>query len=90
MANTTSAKKAVRVSERRRSVNTRVSNSFKQARKAVTDAISAGDVKTAKSSLPKAYSQIDMAAKKGVIHKNTASRYKSRLSAKVKSAEATA
>ncbi|KXK10161.1 MAG: 30S ribosomal protein S20, partial [candidate division WS6 bacterium OLB21] len=47
-------------------------------------------LKQTKSSLPKAYSQIDMAAKKGVIHKNTASRYKSRLSAKVKSAEATA
>ena len=36
--------------------------------------------------LPKAYSQIDKAAKKGVLHKNTAARMKSRLAKAVKQA----
>ena len=36
--------------------------------------------------LPKAYSQIDKAAKKGVLHKNTAARMKSRLAKAVKKA----
>lgn len=84
MANTSSAKKAIRVSERRRQRNARVRAAYKAARKVVTDAVAKGDAKAAKAGLDKAYSEIDTAAKKGVLHKNTASRYKSRMSAGIK------
>jgi len=42
----------------------RVKNTFRSARKVVRDAVAANDIKTAKSSLPKAYSEIDKALKK--------------------------
>jgi len=90
MANTSSAKKAVRVSERRKVNNVRVKNTFRSARKVVRDAVAANDIKTAKSSLPKAYSEIDKALKKHVIKKNTAARYKSRLAHQVKKADTAA
>ena len=87
MANTSSAKKALRVSARKRVININVKSTFKAARKEVKDSLLKGDVKTAKSSLPKAYSEIDKAVKKGVIKKNTGARYKSRLSLAVKKAD---
>jgi len=81
-----SAKKALRVTERRTQINIRVKGEFKQARKVVLDAIDAGKLDAAQKALPLAYSKIDMAAKKGVIHKNTAARYKSRLANQLKKA----
>ncbi|MFQ5493395.1 MAG: 30S ribosomal protein S20 [Candidatus Dojkabacteria bacterium] len=87
MPQTTSAKKALRVSERRRKRNIVVKDSYRAARKAVRDAVSAGKVKDAEAKLPEAHSKIDFAAKKGVLHANTASRYKSRLSSLVKNAQ---
>lgn len=53
---------------------------LKDARKLVL--VGKGD--EAKSLLPRAYKMIDKAAKRGVIKKNTAARYKSRLSRTVK------
>jgi small subunit ribosomal protein S20 len=87
MANTSSAKKAIRVGERRRINNIKVKATFKEARKVVKDALTKGDVKVAKTSLPKAHSEIDKAVKKGVLKKNTGARYKSRLSLAVKKAD---
>lgn len=84
MANTSSAKKADRVSIRKKKINTRVTDEFKQARKAVKDSLTKGDIKAAKSALPKAYSEIDTAVKKGVIKKQTGARYKSRLAGSIK------
>jgi ribosomal protein S20 len=43
------------------------------------DLIKAGKVKEASEFMPQAQKAIDMAAKKNIIHKNTASRRKSRL-----------
>ena len=53
--------------------------------KEVNKAVLAKDANKAKELLPKAYKVIDKAAKRGVIKENTASRKKSRLTAKVKS-----
>lgn len=83
MANTKSAKKAIKVQERRRTRNnvikTRVRTSFKKANKAV-----AGDeASEAKDSVVAAISEIDKAVAKGIIHKNTAARKKSRLMKKL-------
>ena len=84
MANTSSAKKAIRVSERRTVINLRTRRAMKAARKAVMDAVTSKKKKDAEALLPKAYKEIDKAAKKNVIHKNTAARYKSRLVAQIK------
>ena len=87
MANTASAKKAVRQGEKRRKINVKSKETFKAARKVVKDALAKSDVKSAKTALPKAYSEIDKAVKKGVIKKNTGARYKSRLANAVKKAD---
>ena len=85
MANTKSAKKAIKVQERRRvrnqQVKTRVRSSFKKANAAVgaKDSEAADGVK-------EAISQIDKAVAKGIIHKNTAARKKSRLMKKLNAA----
>lgn len=60
---------------RNRSVRTRVRNSVKQLR----TAIQAGDALRVKELLPRVVSDIDVGARKGVLHANTASRTKSRL-----------
>jgi len=84
MANTSSAKKAIRVAQRNAEINLHRRRSMKEARKEVQKAVAIKEKATAESLMPKAYKEIDKAAKLGVIHKNTASRYKSRLSALVK------
>lgn len=83
MANTKSAKKSIKVQERRRArnqmVKTRVRGSFKKANQAVL----AQDSEAAKTEVTNAISQIDKAVAKGIFHKNTAARKKSRLMKKL-------
>jgi small subunit ribosomal protein S20 len=62
-----------------RSVRTRVRNAIRDIR----TAISGGDGAKATELLPRTISVIDVGVRKGVFHKNTASRYKSRLAAQV-------
>ena len=88
MANTKSAKKAIRVQKRKRSINLGKITGYKQARKAVLDLLAKGEVKEAEKKLPEAYKKIDKAAKNNTIHPNKAARIKSRLSAKIKAAQA--
>ena len=61
-----------------------VKSSVKTGIGEVNEAILGKDAKTANEALLKAIRQLDKAATKGVIHKNTASRKKSRLTRKVK------
>ncbi len=77
---TKSAKKALRVSDRKRAINDRTKKVLKEGAKSVHKLAVAKDWKKAKESLSSAYAAIDKAAKKGVIKKNTASRKKARLS----------
>lgn len=69
---------------RKRYQNRVVKSSVKTAVGEVNEAILGKDAKTASKALLKAIRQLDKAATKGVIHKNTASRKKSRLTRKVK------
>ncbi len=85
MANTSSAKKALRVTKRKTVINLRTKRNAKDARKDVLKSIASKDKKTALSLLPKAYKEIDKAAKVNIIHKNTAARYKSRLAHQIES-----
>ncbi|MFN6991660.1 MAG: 30S ribosomal protein S20 [Fervidobacterium sp.] len=85
MPNIKSAEKRVRVSEKRRVLNKAYKTSMKNKIKAVLNAIA--DKKSAEEIqelFRKAQSAIDKAARCGAIHKNQASRRKSRLAAKVK------
>lgn len=83
MANHFSALKRARQTEKR-TVQNRVNKSrFRTALRKFRTALQAGDPNQAKTAFGETVSMIDKAVKKGVIHKNTASRYKSRLSARL-------
>lgn len=79
MAITQSAKKALRVSARKRVFNLRRSRTMKDAVKNVETLADTGKKKEAAQKLSEAYQAIDKAAKRGIIKKNTAARKKSRL-----------
>ena len=79
MANTKSAIKAARQSERRRARNRRVISAMRTYVKNTRQAIRSGDVEEAQAALGRAIVALDKAAQKGVIHSNSAARRKSRL-----------
>ncbi len=79
MPNTKSAAKAMRGSARKRVYNLRTKDKLKTAVKTVKKALESSDANEALKALTAAYAALDKAAKKKVIHKNTASRRKSRL-----------
>lgn len=84
MANSPQAKKRVRRNERRTEINkARVSRVRSYIRK-VEEAIEGGDQTAAASALQAAQPEIMRGATKGILHKKTASRKVSRLSARVK------
>ena len=87
MPNHKSAEKRMRQNEKRRQINrsnrTRVRNSIKKLREAFSS-----DAKTLGTLLPETVSTIDKAVQKGVLHKNTAARYKSRLTTSANQATA--
>ena len=70
----------------RHAANSRVKSSVHTAIRRTTEAIATGDADAVKKAYDKGSSVIDSAARKGVLHKNTAARKKSRLAAKVNSA----
>ncbi len=74
-----SAIKRVEVAERNRDRNRSWKSAVKSAKNEVVSAAKAADAKQGKSALEAAYSVIDRAVAKGVLHKNTAARKKSRL-----------
>ena len=73
-----SAKKALRVSRAKEAINDVTRAKIKSAVKGVRKAALSADTKTAEF-LTAAYRELDLAAKKNVIHKKKASRLKSRL-----------
>lgn len=76
-----SALKRARQQLKRRSHNLVVKSQVKKDIKAFMTAVEAKDAAAIQATLKEAYSEIDRAAKKGTIHKNTADRRKSRLAA---------
>jgi len=78
-----SAKKAIRVSARKKAINDRRKRSMKEVIKKI-EKISKTDKTEAGKMLSVAYQTIDKAAKRGVIKKNNAARKKSRLSKLIK------
>lgn len=83
MANTSSAKKAVRKIARRTAVNRSRRSQMRTCIRKVEEALLSGDPSAAQSALRDAEPMVMRAAQKGILHKNTASRKISRLSARV-------
>ena len=84
MANTYSAIKRVRQTERRTEVNRQNKTRLRCQIRAMRRVLASKDAKAAAEMLPKTFSLIDRSAKIGVIKMNTAARYKSNLHLKVK------
>jgi small subunit ribosomal protein S20 len=83
MANHPSAVKRYRQSQRRRLINQMNRHKLKTQIKRLRAALSSGKPDDAKTLLPETFSVIDRSVQKGIIKKNTARRYKSRLAKRV-------
>ena len=88
MANTVSALKRLRVTERRTAINRTRKTRLRHGIRAMRRLLEHKVVKAATELVPKTYSLIDRAAKWGIIKKNTAARYKSKLHLRVKAVAA--
>ncbi len=84
MAHHPSAKKRIRQTERRTAVNRNRTSRIRSFLKKVELAIAAGDTAAAKDALRAAEPEMMRGVQAGVLHKNTASRKVSRLTARVK------
>lgn len=84
MANTSSAKKAVRKIARRTAVNRSRRSQMRTYVRKVEEALATGDAGAATAALSAAEPLVMRAAQKGIVHKNTASRKISRLTVRVK------
>lgn len=83
MPNIKSSIRSVKTDAERRAKNSAVKSQIRTATRKTVEAVEAGAVEDAKKALVQATSVIDKAASKGVLHKNTAARKKSYLTAKV-------
>ncbi|MBP1634271.1 MAG: rpsT [Acidobacteria bacterium] len=79
MASHASALKAHRQSLKRREQNRQFRSQLRTAIKAIRTSVAEKDAETAKGALSSTVALIDRMAGKGIIHKNAAARYKSRL-----------
>jgi small subunit ribosomal protein S20 len=84
MANHVSALKRARQTERKTAVNRANRTRVRGGLRGLREAIASGDAKAAGTAYQQTVSALDKSVQKGVLHKKTASRYKSRLSARLK------
>jgi small subunit ribosomal protein S20 len=85
---TKSALKANRQNVKRREHNREMRSKLRSALKAIRVSLDAKDVSGAKAALSQTVSIVDKMATKGIIHRNTAGRYKSRLASRMTKATA--
>ncbi len=79
MANHKSAEKRVRQNAKRKEINRSNRSKLRTQIKKLRSAVATSDKKLSGELLTPTVSLIDKAVNKGIIHKNTAARYKSRL-----------
>ncbi|HRE18274.1 MAG TPA: 30S ribosomal protein S20 [Rhodocyclaceae bacterium] len=84
MANSAQARKRARQAVKQRAHNSSLRSTLRTAIKRVRKAIEAGDKSAAQGVFSESMAVIDRIADKKIIHKNKASRHKSRLSAQIK------
>jgi small subunit ribosomal protein S20 len=83
MANHFSALKRARQTEKRTARNRANTSQLRTALRMMRESLTKGEKAAAGETYRKTVSALDKAIKKGVLHENTASRYKSRLSARL-------
>jgi small subunit ribosomal protein S20 len=83
MANHFSALKRARQTEKRTTRNRSNTSHLRSALRQLRESLTKGDKSAAEQVYRQTVSALDKAIQKGVIHENTASRYKSRLSARL-------
>ncbi len=88
MANTYSALKRVRQTERKTEYNRQNKTRLRHQIRAMRRALAGKNPAAAVTLLPQTFSVIDRSAKLGMIKKNTAARYKSKIHLKVKALQA--
>jgi small subunit ribosomal protein S20 len=79
---TKSALKANRQNVKRREHNRQMRSRLRSALKSIRASLDAKDLTGAKAALSRTVSIVDKMATKGIIHRNTAARYKSRLTSR--------
>jgi small subunit ribosomal protein S20 len=84
MANHVSSLKRARQTERKTAVNRANKSRVRGSLRLLREALAKGDVAAANEQFKQTVSALDKSVQKGVLHDNTASRYKSRLAARVK------
>jgi small subunit ribosomal protein S20 len=83
MANHFSALKRARQTEKRTARNRANTSQMRSALRLMRESLEKGDKAAAQQTYRQTVSMLDKAIQKGVLHENTASRYKSRLSARL-------
>ena len=84
MANHVSSLKRARQTETRTAANRASRSRVRTSLRALREALVKGDAKAANTQYKETVSALDKSVQKGVLHKNTVSRYKSRLNARLK------
>jgi len=84
LANTQSAIKNIRKNERRKPINKARASALRTQIKKLRSLVKAKNSDAASKELVKTISVIDRSIRKGILHKNTAARYKSRLTKSVR------
>ncbi len=84
MANHVSSLKRARQTETRTATNRANRSRVRTNLRAMREALVKGDAKAANAQFRETVSALDKSVQKGVLHKNTVSRYKSRLNARLK------
>jgi len=85
-----SALKAHRQTIKRHEHNREMRTRLRSALKAIRAAVDAGDTDAAKAALRDTFALVDKMAGKGIIHRNTAGRYKSRITRRMTGTSASA
>jgi len=86
MANHVSSLKRARQTERKTAVNRANKSRVRGSLRLLREAIAKGDAAQVNEQFKQTVSALDKSVQKGILHDNTASRYKSRLAARVKAA----
>ena len=84
MANHVSALKRVRQTIKKTEINRNNRSRVRGVLRKMREAVAAGNKETAEKTFRETVSALDKAIQKGILHQNTAGRYKSRLAARVK------
>jgi small subunit ribosomal protein S20 len=84
LANSAQARKRARQADKRHDHNASLRSSMRTAMKSVIKAVASGDKDAAQAAFKAAVPVIDRTSGKGLVHKNTAARFKSRLNARIR------